>query len=91
MSGNMLVIDGKRSAPLYDDGLPDYLAATLVDRDGETHYALVKCNALGDHSVQLCPADARVGHEQPGAPLPIEIVRRLAIASRKHLDGTPEE
>jgi hypothetical protein len=86
-----LVIDGTRSAPLHDDGMPNYLAATLIDQDGQTHYALVDTTAFGDHTAKLDATDAHVDHELPGIPLPIDMCRRLAITSRKHLDDRKAE
>jgi hypothetical protein len=76
-------IDERRSACLCDVGAPDYAAVTAVDTDGTTHFVLARRDRIGDGQTTYDAACPDVVHEQTG-DLPIEHVRRIAIAARKH-------
>jgi hypothetical protein len=79
-------IDGNRSVPLEDVGGGQYLAATLI-ADDCTVLALVDTEHMGDGT----PIDRHCRgaiHEQDGK-LPIEFVKRIAIAQRVHRCGWP--
>lgn len=75
------LVDGVGTVGLADVGAPGYFAATVITAAGETHYVLAEYERLGDSTADYdgqCP-DAI--HEQLG-PLPLEFVKRIAIASR---------
>jgi hypothetical protein len=79
-------IDGNRSVPLEDVGGGQYLAATLIGGDF-TFLALVDT----EHIDEGAPLDRHcygAQHEQLGK-LPIEFVKRIAIAQRVHRCGRP--
>lgn len=73
-------IDGARSASLHDVGGTNLLAATVVGAN-YTCLAIVDAEHLGDGTPMADPHCRSVEHEQLG-PLPIEYVRRIAIARR---------
>ena len=77
-------IDPARSVDLADVGLPGYLAATMVDPAGGTCLVLAATAAIGDSSVIYDPEAADAVHDQLG-PLPLEYVRRIAVARRTGL------
>jgi|GEM_PF-4318574 len=89
MSDDEYLADTTRSATLADVGAPGYLAATIVDTDGSTHYTLARIDAMGDHATRFDATAAYVAHEQL-EPLPLETVRRITIAARQQLTERPK-
>jgi hypothetical protein len=65
MTDNNL-LDGDRSAHLWDVGLDGYLAATAVASDGTEHFVLVLLDGLGDDDVVYDSACRNACHEQLG-------------------------
>ncbi|ODQ98236.1 hypothetical protein BHQ21_25985 [Mycobacterium sherrisii] len=90
MTGPTFQQDNNRTACLDDQGGANLLAATLIDAGGGTHYALLRIDQLGMRGTPFDPRTPDAPHEQSDQPLPLEIVRRLAIAARKHRNK-PEE
>lgn len=83
-------LDKLRSADLTDAGAPDHLAAVALDADGTAHYVLAHRPSLTNPDVRFDHNCPRIEHEQLDQPLPLEMVRRLAIAARKHRNDKPE-
>jgi hypothetical protein len=75
------LIDDRRSACLCDHG-SRYTAATAVAADGSEHLVLAQHDAIGNTDVRYDADCIDVDHEQPGE-LPLDYVRRIAIAGRK--------
>lgn len=86
MSADTDYLDSDRTVGLCDVGNPDYLAAVVIGADGAQHLILAQRSTIGDESVRYDPTCATIAHEQPG-PLPLEVVRRLAISGRTHRCG----
>ncbi|OMB93209.1 hypothetical protein [Mycobacterium colombiense] len=79
-----VIVDRARSACLCDVGLPAVDASVCVDEDGSTTFVLIDATRLGDERFTYNPTTPQAPHEQLG-PLPIEFIRRIAIARRRHL------
>ena len=79
-TGDDDLIDGHRTCFLADVGLPGYVAAVTVSADGSEHLVLARLEQLRDDTRydSRCPD---VLHDQTG-PLPLEVVKRIAIAIR---------
>jgi hypothetical protein len=76
ISDNVSMIDDARTVCLCGDGLPGYVAAVLVARDGREDLVLVRTELLGD-GVSTYRHDARGAlHEQTGE-LPSVYRRRV--------------
>lgn len=84
------LVDPARSAFLWDVGAPDFIAATIVSADGNAHLIVGPLEGLGDNNVRYQPSCPDVTHEQVGK-LPIDIVKRIAIAQRMHRPKGAEE
>lgn len=76
------IIDDERTVTLGDVGQPDYLAAVAVDLNGREHLVLADRNRVGDLEATYAAHCPDVSHEQLG-PLPLAVVRRIVIASRR--------
>lgn len=86
MPDNASLIDNHRTACLCDVGQDDYVAATAIAADGTEHLVLAARAAIGDLDVVYDPTCSVVAHEQLG-PLPLDVVKRIAVASRTHRCG----
>jgi hypothetical protein len=75
-----------RCASLGEAGRQDYYVASALDHDGNEHLVLVESRSVGDPAVRYDATCLDVDHEQVG-PLPLEFVRRLAVAARVHRCG----
>jgi hypothetical protein len=58
-----------RAVCLCDVGAPQYLAATTIGNDGDTHFVLALADAIGDEETRYDPSVRSASHEQTG-PLP---------------------
>ena len=76
-------IDYDRTTCLCDVGAPEYLAATLVTRDGQTRLVLVHEQLIGDAQPGYDPDCRGASHEQPGR-LPGYWVNRIAALQEWH-------
>ena len=81
-------VDPSRSACLCDVGQPAYWAVSAIGPGGEQRLILARRDAIGDTRHTYDPTCSTVSHEQLGE-LPIEFVRRLAVASRALRCGRP--
>jgi hypothetical protein len=81
-------IDLDRTVCLCDAGQPAYLAATAIDAYSGPQLLLAGRDTIGDPAVTYDPRCPRADHEQSGA-LPIDVVRRVAIATRRNRSVTP--
>ena len=77
------VIDYDRTTCLCDVGAPEYLAATLVTRDGQTRLVLVHKDLIGDAQPGYDPDCRGASHEQPGR-LPRYWANRIAALQEWH-------
>jgi hypothetical protein len=75
------LIDGRRSCFLADVGGAGYVAAVTVSAAGSEYLVVAHIDSLRDDTAGYDAACSDVVHEQLGA-LPLEYVRRIAIASR---------
>ncbi len=81
-------LDPRRLARLGDVGLPGYVAAVVVDCDGETNLMLARVDAINDPAATYNAGCPDAPHDQLG-PLPIEYVRRLTISRRRRRNQEP--
>lgn len=77
------IVNTARSVNLDDVGLPGYRAATTVSTDGTVHLILARRDRLGDDNTRYDPGCSVAEHEALGA-LPLEYIRRLTVARRRH-------
>jgi hypothetical protein len=78
---NVSYVDNDRSACLCGQGGGEYVACVLVAADGSHDLVLVDWELIGDGQHTYNRTTPEAIHEQAG-PLPLDIVRRLAISSR---------
>jgi hypothetical protein len=62
-------------------GAPGYLAATVVNADGETDLVLAEYDSLGDPDVRY---DSTPPPHEGVGPLPLEYARRVTASCRRH-------
>ena len=75
------IVDKARSASLADvGGAAGYEAATVIDHEGNAHLALILRSAVGNLASVYDPGCTDVEHERDDGPLPLDIMRRIAIA-----------
>jgi hypothetical protein len=88
MTDNTHYVDSQRTACLYDVGQAEYSAVVAVAADGSEHLLLAFQAAIGDTNATYDPTCQAVSHEQTG-PLPLDVVRRITIATRTPRCGRP--
>jgi len=82
-------VDGPRTVSLHDVGGYNLLAATVIGTD-YTALVILDADHLHDGTPMTDPQCRDVQHEQLGA-LPLDVVKRIAIAQRRHRCGRPTE
>ncbi|MFP1155541.1 hypothetical protein ACK280_26235 [Mycobacterium sherrisii] len=85
MTVNDALIDAARTCSLHDVGGTNLLAATLIDSGGNVILAILAADRL-DGVTALDMRRRNAEHEQLGR-LPLDVVRKIAIAARKHRDA----
>jgi hypothetical protein len=71
------IVDRARTVNLADVGGPGYEAATVIDRNGNAHLALVQRSLIGNLTAVYDESCSAVEHEQLGARPP-QTIRRIA-------------
>ena len=87
MTDNGGYLDGARSAALDDVGGGNMVATTLVGAD-TSWLVIVDADHLGQPVID--PHCRGIAHEQTG-PLPLSVVKRIAITQRIHRCGRPTQ